>query len=100
VPSTDPDLLVGTAWAVTAAAADLGWARDLVVDLGGDPHDVPDDVRVLYHAGLAVGGNAVGAAVAVARQLLLAARVDDPAAFLARWSRAASPTRSGTGRAP
>jgi predicted short-subunit dehydrogenase-like oxidoreductase (DUF2520 family) len=78
----DPDLLVGTAWAVTAAAADLGWARDLVVDLGGDPHDVPDDVRGLYHAGLAVGGNAVGAAVVVARQLLLAARVDDPAAFL------------------
>jgi predicted short-subunit dehydrogenase-like oxidoreductase (DUF2520 family) len=78
----DPDLLVGTAWAVTAAAADLGWARDLVVDLGGDPHDVPDDVRGLYHAGLAIGSNAVGAAVVVARQLLLAARVDDPAAFL------------------
>jgi predicted short-subunit dehydrogenase-like oxidoreductase (DUF2520 family) len=78
----DPDLLVGTAWAVTAAPADLGWARDLVVDLGGDPHEVPDDVRGLYHAGLAVGSNTVGAAVVVARQLLLAARVDDPAAFL------------------
>jgi predicted short-subunit dehydrogenase-like oxidoreductase (DUF2520 family) len=78
----DPDLLVGTAWAVTAAPADLRWARDLVVDLGGDPHEVRDDVRGLYHAGLAVGSNAVGAAVVVARQLLLAARVDDPAAFL------------------
>jgi predicted short-subunit dehydrogenase-like oxidoreductase (DUF2520 family) len=78
----DPDLLVGTAWAVTAASADLGWARDLVVDLGGDPHEVRDDVRGLYHAGLAVGSNAVGAAVVVARQLLLAARVDDPSAFL------------------
>jgi predicted short-subunit dehydrogenase-like oxidoreductase (DUF2520 family) len=81
--SADPDLLVGTAWAVTAAPADLGWARDLVVDLGGDPYDVPDDRRVLYHAGLAVASNAVGAGVAVARQLLLAARIGDPAPFLA-----------------
>lgn len=78
----DPDLLVGTAWAVTASVTDLGWACDLAVDLGGDPHEVPDDVRGLYHAGLAVGSNSVGAAVVVARQLLLAARVDDPAAFL------------------
>lgn len=81
--ASDPALLVGTAWAVTAAAADRTWARALVEDLAGDPHDVPDDVRGLYHAGLAIGSNAVGAAVAVARQLLLAARVDDPAAFLA-----------------
>jgi predicted short-subunit dehydrogenase-like oxidoreductase (DUF2520 family) len=78
----DPDLLVGTAWAVTAPASDRRWASDLVVDLGGDPHEVRDDVRGLYHAGLAVGSNAVGAAVVVARQLLLAARIDDPAAFL------------------
>ncbi len=59
-----------------------GWARDLVGALGGDPHDVPDDARRLYHAGLAIGSNAAAAAVVVARQLLLAARVDDPAAFL------------------
>jgi predicted short-subunit dehydrogenase-like oxidoreductase (DUF2520 family) len=81
--ATDPDLLVGSAWAVTAAAEDRGWARGLVEDLGGDPHDVPDDVRGLYHAGLAVGSNAAAAAVVVARQLLLAARIDDPTAFLA-----------------
>ena len=80
--ASDPDLLVGAAWAVTAGTADRPWARQLVTDLGGDPHDVPDAARGLYHAGLAVGSNAVGAAVAVARQLLLAARVPDPAAFL------------------
>lgn len=80
--ATDPDLLVGAAWAVTAPPADRGWARDLVVDLGGDPHDVADDVRALYHAGLAVGGNAAAAAVVVARQLLLAARIADPEVFL------------------
>jgi predicted short-subunit dehydrogenase-like oxidoreductase (DUF2520 family) len=80
--STDPQLLVGTAWAVTAAPADRAWAHELVEDLGGDPHDVPDDRRVLYHAGLAVGSNAAGAAVAVARKLLLAAGIDDPGPFL------------------
>lgn len=84
VPATrvDPDALVGAAWAVTCAAGDRPWAHDLVEAVGGDPHDVPDDRRVLYHAALTVGSNAVGAAVAVARQLLVAARVDDPGAFL------------------
>ncbi len=81
--SSDPDLLVGTAWAVTAPATDRGWARDLVTDLGGDPHDVDDDVRGLYHAGLTIGSNAAAAAVVVARQLLLGARIADPGAFLA-----------------
>lgn len=81
--ASDPDLLVGAAWAVTADARDRGWAEDLVVDLGGDPHAVPDEVRGLYHAGLAIGSNAAAAAVVVARQLLLAARIEDPEAFLA-----------------
>lgn len=78
----DPDLLVGVAWAVTAHPEDLGWAEELVTALGGDPHPVPEDARVLYHAGLAVGANAVGAAVATARRLLLAARIARPEAFL------------------
>ncbi len=80
--STDPELLVGTAWAVTAAPSDRSWAEALVRDLGGDPHTVAPDRRALYHAALAVGSNAVAASVATARQLLLAASVDDPAAFL------------------
>jgi predicted short-subunit dehydrogenase-like oxidoreductase (DUF2520 family) len=83
VPTIDPDVLVGAPWAVTAPPADRDWARDLVEQVGGDPHDVDDDVRILYHAGLALGANAVGAAVAAARQALLAARIDDPRAFLA-----------------
>ncbi len=78
----DPDTFVGTAWAVTCGSDDRDWAVDLVEAVGGDAHVVPDDRRVLYHAGLTVGSNTVGAAVAVARQLLVAARVDDPAAFL------------------
>jgi predicted short-subunit dehydrogenase-like oxidoreductase (DUF2520 family) len=80
--TTDPTHLLGVAWAVTAATAARGWAHDWIRDLGGDPHDVPSDRRVLYHAALTVGSNAVAAAVATARQLLLAARIDDPSAFL------------------
>jgi predicted short-subunit dehydrogenase-like oxidoreductase (DUF2520 family) len=78
----DPDRLLGVRWAVTCAPADVGWAHEFVTLLGGDATDLPDAARVLYHAGLTVGANAVGAAVAVARQLLLAALVDDPAGFL------------------
>lgn len=80
--TTDPEVLVGVPWAVTCAEADRSWAHGLVRDLGGDPHEVPADRRALYHAALTVGSNAVAAAVATARQLLLAAAVDDPAAFL------------------
>lgn len=78
----DPDALVGAAWAVTARPADRAWAHDLVEQVGGTPHDLPDAARLLYHAGLTVGSNAVGAVVTVARRLLLAAGIDDPAAFL------------------
>ena len=90
VPGTrvDPDTFVGAAWAVTCATADRPWAVDLVEAAGGDAHVVPDDRRVLYHAALTVGSNTVGAVVAVARQLLLAAKVDDPAAFLGPLVRA------------
>ena len=86
--SSDPDLLVGVAWAVTAAPADRGWAEELVRDLGGDAHAVAEQDRVLYHAGLVLASNAVGAAIVTARRLLLAARVTDPAAFLAPLARA------------
>lgn len=78
----DPDTLVGVAWAVTCHPDDRGWAHDLVTRLGGDAVDVAEGDRVLYHAALTVGSNAVGAAVAVARHLLLGAGVDRPEAFL------------------
>lgn len=78
----DPDVLVGAGWAVTAERADRPWAHELVRQLGGEPHDVAEEDRVLYHAALTVGSNAVAAATAVARQLLLGARIADPAVFL------------------
>lgn len=73
-----PDALVGVAWAVTCGEADLAWAEELVVAVGGDPFVLPEHARTLYHAGLTLGANAVAAATAVARQLLLAAGVDRP----------------------
>lgn len=80
IPSgaTDPDLLVGAAWGVSCASIDRDWVGRLVTDLGGDVVEVPDARRPLYHAALTVGSNGVGAAVATARQLLLAARIDHP----------------------
>ena len=82
----DPDrgfaALPGISWAVTAGPNDLGWARVLVTDVGGRPVDVPGHARTLYHAGLTVGSNATATVVTLARDLLLGAGVDDPAAFL------------------
>jgi predicted short-subunit dehydrogenase-like oxidoreductase (DUF2520 family) len=78
-----PDVLVGAPWAVTAGTADHAWAHELVVDLGGDPFDLAEDARVRYHAALSLASNAAAAAVAVARDLLLSARVPDPVRVLA-----------------
>lgn len=80
--SSDPQVLVGAPWAVTAAPADRGWAHELVTRLGGDVHEVAEDRRVLYHAAMVLAANAVGAAVTTARQLLLAAEVDAPEVFV------------------
>lgn len=83
VPSdASTDALVGAAWAVTAREADRGWARALVADLGGEPHDVEDGDRVLYHAALVLGSNAVAAAASTARQLLLSIGIEDVTPFL------------------
>lgn len=83
----DPDSgrarLPGTSWAVTAATADLGWARVLVTDLGGSPVTVAERDRTLYHTGLAMGANGTSALVTLARELLLGAGVDEPGPFLA-----------------
>jgi predicted short-subunit dehydrogenase-like oxidoreductase (DUF2520 family) len=93
----DPELLVGVAWAVTAGPGERAWARELVADLGGDPFDVADEVRTLYHAALVVGSNAVGAAVVTARRLLLAAQVERPEAFLGPLVRASVANAAASG---
>lgn len=72
------DALLGVPWAVTCDEPDRAWAEDLVLATGGDPFALAAGARTLYHAGLTIGSNAAAAAVAVARQLLLAAGVDAP----------------------
>jgi predicted short-subunit dehydrogenase-like oxidoreductase (DUF2520 family) len=76
------DDLLGVPWAVTCDDVDRDWAEALVVATGGDPFALAAGARTLYHAGLTVGSNAAAAAVAVARQLLLAAGVEDPGRVL------------------
>lgn len=83
-PDADAGLaaLPGSSWAVTADESSLGWARVLVTDLRGRPVTVPARSRTMYHAGLTVGSNATATVVTLARDLLLGAGVEDPAAFL------------------
>lgn len=55
--SVDVARLVGTPFAVTAAAPFLPIAQALVVEMGGEPVVVAEEDRPLYHAGLAHGAN-------------------------------------------
>lgn len=81
-PETGAAGLAGTAWAVTAGAADWEWAADLVQALRGTPVEVADSARTLYHAALALGANGTSSVVGLARELLLAAGVAKPEEFL------------------
>jgi len=97
--ATDPSLLHGVAWAVTAGSRDRSWAHDLVHDLGGDPFDVPEDARVRYHAALALASNAVGAAVVTAGRLLRSAGIADVGRLIAPIAHASVDTAAAGGAA-
>ena len=98
-PETGLASLPGSSWAVTAAEHDLGWARVLVTDLRGRPVTVPAGSRTLYHAGLTVGSNAMATVVTLARDLLLGAGVEDPAAFLGPLVTTSAANAAGAGAA-
>jgi predicted short-subunit dehydrogenase-like oxidoreductase (DUF2520 family) len=74
--------LPGCVFGVTAGPDTAELAERLVLDLGGTPVTVPEQLRTLYHAGLAHGANHLGTLVAQSMDLLRAAGVDDPAATL------------------
>ena len=57
---------------------------------------VPEEMRTLYHAGLAHGANHLVTLVTQAMEMLAAAGADDPAARCARCSPRPSTTRSST----
>jgi predicted short-subunit dehydrogenase-like oxidoreductase (DUF2520 family) len=78
----DLDRLPGCVFGLTAGDAERAFAEGLVADLGGRPMWVPEEMRTLYHAGLAHGANHLVTLVAQAMELLAAAGADDPAATL------------------
>lgn len=80
--AVDLDRLTGCVFGLTAAAPERALAETLVADLGGRAMWVPEEMRTLYHAGLAHGANHLVTLVSEAMEMLAAAGADDPAATL------------------
>lgn len=80
--SVDLERLHGCVFGLTAGPAERELAESLVADLDGRPTWVPEEMRTLYHAGLAHGANHLVTLVSEAMGLLSAAGVDDPAGTL------------------
>ncbi|SDK26037.1 Predicted oxidoreductase, contains short-chain dehydrogenase (SDR) and DUF2520 domains [Nocardioides sp. YR527] len=81
--SVDLARLSGCVFGLTAATpADRAFAESLVLDLGGKPMWVPEEMRTLYHAGLAHGANHLVTLVTEAMEILAAAGATDPAGTL------------------
>jgi len=80
--SVDLERLTGCVFGLTAAPAERAVAEALVADLGGRPMWVPEEMRTLYHAGLAHGANHLVTLVSEALELLAAAGADDPSGTL------------------
>jgi predicted short-subunit dehydrogenase-like oxidoreductase (DUF2520 family) len=78
----DIDRLHGCVFGLTAETADRAFAESLVADLGGTSMWVPEEMRTLYHAGLAHGSNHLVTLVTEAMEILAAAGASDPAGTL------------------
>jgi predicted short-subunit dehydrogenase-like oxidoreductase (DUF2520 family) len=78
----DLDRLSGCVFGLTAAGPDRAVAEALALDLGGRPMWVPEEMRTLYHAGLAHGANHLVTLVTEAMEILAAAGAADPAGTL------------------
>jgi predicted short-subunit dehydrogenase-like oxidoreductase (DUF2520 family) len=72
----------GCVFGLTAGTAERPLTEALVADLGGSPMWVPEEMRTLYHAGLAHGANHLVTLVTQAMEMLAAAGADDPAGTL------------------
>ena len=79
----DLDRLAGAAFGVTAPPELRTVGEALVVEMGGEPVWVRDELRPLWHAALAHGANHLVALVASAADLLRAAGAEEPSAVLA-----------------
>jgi predicted short-subunit dehydrogenase-like oxidoreductase (DUF2520 family) len=78
----DLDRLADSVFGVTAGPSEREWAAGLVAELGGRVSWVPEELRGLYHAGLAHGANHLVTLVSQAMELLSAAGAEDPSATL------------------
>jgi predicted short-subunit dehydrogenase-like oxidoreductase (DUF2520 family) len=78
----DLDRIPDCVFGVTAGPRERDWVAGLVAELGGSVMWVPEELRSLYHAGLAHGANHLVTLVTQAMELLGAAGADDPAAIL------------------
>lgn len=80
--AVDLERLDGCVFGLTAGPGERAFAEGLVADLGGRATWVPEEMRTLYHAGLAHGANHLVTLVSEAMGLLAAAGSDDPAGTL------------------
>lgn len=81
--AVDLDRLPGCVFGLTASTpGDRAFAESLVADLGGRPMWVPEEMRTLYHAGLAHGANHLVTLVTEAMEILSSAGATDPAGTL------------------
>lgn len=80
--SVDLARLAGCPFGVTAPPELRPVAEALVVEMGGEPEWVPEEVRPLYHTALAHGANHLVTLVAQAMELLRGAGVAEPGQLL------------------
>ncbi|QYJ03739.1 DUF2520 domain-containing protein [Nocardioides panacisoli] len=76
--AVDLDRLSGCVFGLTAGDAERDFAERLVAALGGRAMWVPEEMRTLYHAGLAHGANHLVTLVSEAMGMLAAAGVAEP----------------------
>ncbi|HWL38535.1 MAG TPA: DUF2520 domain-containing protein [Frankiaceae bacterium] len=79
----DVERLVGTSFGVTAPEEYRAVGEALVVEMGGEPVWVPEELRALYHAALAWGANYLTTLVTTAADLLSQAGAERPDLLLA-----------------
>ena len=78
----DLDKLAGICFGVTAPEPLRPAAEALVIEMGGEPVFIAEELRGLYHAGLASAANHLVALVAQSADVLRAAGVAEPARML------------------
>ncbi|MCU1678500.1 MAG: oxidoreductase [Frankiales bacterium] len=78
----DINRLAGCVWGVTAPEEILPIAQALVLEMGGEPENVDEDRRPLYHAALSHAANHVVTLLTQSADMLTASGVSNPARML------------------